>query len=291
MLDGSMVIPLILNIVLASIPEETFFVVFSLIIMKRYDLLALKKANIFRIIIIVVVVASSSTILRTSSILDAYLAPLYGVFSIFLFIIILFGIKTPKGILKAFLSVCAAFLTAIAMEILVFPILNSIPDFNAEEANKPGIMLIVLSIPERVMQIILVTMLLLKKQSFMKLGFFKVISRNKPLAYITGGLVIFNLIFLYIMFKLIFFNNILTGTAAVTQVLTVALVIVFPLLNMSVLLGVINYSVNKYTYTRLYVQEETKVLRVLVRTLLQQQRYSEVDAQLESFVAEVKKIK
>lgn len=291
MIDGSMVVPLILNILLASIPEETFLLVFSLIVMKRYDLLALKKANIIKSATIVIVIAASSTILRAFSILDANLAPVYGLFFIFLFMVLLYGIRSPKGIFKAFLSICAAFLTVLAMEILVFPVLNSIPGFNAEEANKLGLMPIVLSIPERAMQVILVTMLLLKRRNFMKLGFFKVISRNKPLAYITGGLVVFNLIFLYLMFKLIFFNNILSGTEPVMQVLVVTLVIVFPLLNMSVLLGVINYSVNKYTSTRVYVQEETRVLRVLVHTLLRQQRYGEVDTELESFVDEIRKIK
>ena len=291
MIDGSMVIPLISNILLASIPEELFLVVFPLIVMKRYDLLVLKRANVLRIAAIVVVTACSTTILRAASILDANFTPLYSIFLIFLSMILLFGIKSPKGILKAFLSVCAAFLAVFAMEILIFPVLNSIPGFNAEEANKLGPMPIVLSIPERVMQIILVTMLLLNRRSFMKLGFFKVVSRNKPLAYIAGGLVVFNLIFLYIMFKLIFLNNILTGTDAVMQALVVALVIVFPLLNMSVLLGVINYSVNKYTSTRVYVQEETRVLRVLVHTLLRQQRYGEVDIELESFVDEIRKLK
>ena len=291
MLDGMMVITIILNIVLASIPEEMFLVIFPLIVMKRYDLLALKKANILRIATIVVITAVSTSLLRAASIMDANYTPVYSLFLIFLLMIFLFGIKTPKGVLKAFLSVCAAFLAVLAMEILIFPVLNSIPGFNAEEANKPGLLTIVLSIPERVMQIILVAMLLLKRKSFMKLGFFKVITRNKPLAYIAGGLVIFNLIFLYIMFRLIFFNNILAGMEAVTQVLVVVLVIVFPLLNMSVLLGVINYSVNKYTCTRVYVQEETRVLRVLVHMLLKQQRYEEVDTQLESFVDEIRKIK
>lgn len=291
MIDGSMVIPLITNILLASIPEETFLLVFSLIVMKRFDLLALKKANIIKSAVIIVALATSSTILRAASILDGNIAPFYGLFFVFFLTTILFGIRSPKGILKAFLSVCAAFLAVMAMELLIFPVLNSIPGFNAEEANKLGWMPIVLSIPERVMQIILVTTLLLKRQSFMKLGFFKVISRNKPFAYITGGLVFFNLIFLYIMFKLVFYNNILGGTPAIMQVLVVVLVIVFPLLNMSVLIGVINYFVNKYTSTRVYVQEETRVLRVLVHTLLKQQRYADVDIQLESFVDEVRKIK
>ncbi len=289
--DGSLVISIILNIVLASIPEGTFFVVFSLIMMKRFDLLALRKANIIRIATIVVITAVSTSLLRAASIMDANYTPVYSLFLLVLLIVFLFGIKTPKGILKAFLSVCAAFLAAIAMEILIFPVLNSIPGFNAEEANKPGLLTIVLSIPERVMQIILIAMLLLKRKSFMKLGFFKVITRNKPFAYITGGLVVFNFIFLYIMFRMIFIDNILANTDAVTQVFAVALVIVFPLLNMSVLVGVINYSVNKYTYTRVYVQEETRVLRVLVHMLLKQQRYGEIDTQLESFVNEIKKIK
>lgn len=289
--DGTMIIPIILNILLASIPEETFFVVFSLIVMKRYDLLALKKANILKIAIIVVVIAVTSSIFRATSILDANLSPVYGLFSIFLFIILMFGIKSPKGVIKAFLSVCGAFLAAIAMEILIYPILSSIPSFSVELVNKPGLMTVALSMPERVIQIILVTMLLLKRKSFMKLGFFKVISRNKPLAYITGGLVVFNLLFLYVMFKLIILDNILAGIQPITQVLVVALVIVFPLMNMSVLIGVINYSVNKYIYTRVYVQEEIKVLRVLVSMLLKQQRYGEIDTQLESFVDEIKKIK
>lgn len=286
-----MVIPLIVNILLASIPEETFFVLFPLIMMKRFDLLALKKANILKIGAIVVFTASSSTILRATSILNAATAPFYGILLLTVLIIFLFGIKTSGGMLKAFLSVCAGFVVVLAMELLVFPILNAIPGFNAEEANRIGMMPIVLSIPERVMQIILVTMLLLKRQNFMKLGFFKVITRNKVLAYISGALVVFNFIFLYIMFRLIFYNNILAGTDAVIQVLIVALIIIFPLINMSVLFGVINYSVNKYTYTRVYVQEETKVLRVLIHALLRQQRYGEIDIQLESYVNELKKIK
>lgn len=291
MFESSMVIPLILNILLASIPEEAFLVIFPLMAMKRYDLLTLKKINIIKISVMAVTLAVSSSLLRTVSILDGNTAPIFGVFSIFLFLIFLYRIRTPKGILKAFLSICATFVVVIAMEILVYPILNSVPGFSVEEANKPGWMPIVLSIPERLMQIILITTLFMKRRSFMKLGFFKVISRNKLFAYITGGLIVFNLIFILVMFKLIFFNNILNGTSSIIQLFTVVLIIIFPLLNMSVLIGAINYFVNKYTYTRVYVQEEAKVLRVLVHMLLKQQRYGEVDVQLESFVNEIEKIK
>lgn len=291
MVDWSMVLLVILNILLVSIPEATFFVVFPLIVMRRYDLLALKKTNIWKIAVVVISTAVSTTLLRISSIMDANLTPVYSLLLIFLLMVFLFGIKTPKGVFKAFLSVCAAFLAAITMELLVYPLWNILTDFSAELVNKPGLMTIGLTLPERTIQAILITMLLLKRRSFMKLGFFKIISRSRPFAFISGALVVFNLMFLFIMFKLIILNDILKGTDVVTQVFVVALVIIFPLLNMSVLLGVINYSVNKYTSTRVYFQEETRVLRVLVHTLLMQQRYGEVDRELESFVEEVRKIK
>lgn len=287
-----MVVPLILNILLVSVPEEAYLVVFALILMKRLDLIALERDNLWRIVTMVLIVAFSSTILRVVAVLDGTTAPFYGLFLLFLLMAFMFRVKSPKGMLKLFLSLCAAFLSVFAMEIVVFTVTVPTQGYEAMELmNKPGLYGIVMSIPDRVIQVILVAMMLLKRQSFMKLGFFKVIIRNKPLAYITGALVVFNLLFLYIMFKLILYGNILSELPPVTKLLVVVLVIVFPLLNMSVLIGVINYSINKYTYTRVYVQDETRVLRVLVRSLLQQQRYGEIDMQLESYVDEIKKLK
>jgi hypothetical protein len=60
---------------------------------------------------------------------------------------------------------------------------------------------------------------------------------------------------------------------------------------MTVIYGIINYSVNKHTHTRVFMQEESRVLRVLVKTMLQQRRFEEIDSEIESFENEVRKLK
>ena len=289
--DGSIIIPLIINILIVSIPEETFLTVCTLILMNRYDLIEPKKGNILRIASIVLPIAFMSDILRGFVGMDLNIMPFLAMGMLFFLILLVYRIKTSKGILKAFVSTCISFVIIIILQMMFFPLISATTNITAEMLNKPGIIIILVTLPERILEAVIITLFVVKKRSFTKLGLFKVFSRNPLLAYISGGIVFMNLLFVYIMIRLIYLDRILNDLNMILQIIVISIIILFPILNMTVLLGVINYSVNKLMHTKVYIQEESKVLRVLVKLLLEQERYKDIDAHLDSFIEEVKKIK
>ncbi len=291
MVNWSVTVPLLINTIVVSIPEQLFFVIFSLFLMRRYDFLEFKRSNVMRVAIAVIPAAFLSNILRGLLGMDMNFALLAGVITLFAVLVIVFRIRSAKGIFKAFLSTVLCFLVVLLTQLLYFPLILYGTSITAEQLNQYGPLVILLSLFDRAVQISILGILFLKKRSFMKLNFSKVITRNKTLAYLFGGVAAMNLTFVYVMCLLIYADRVLMGLEPVLQITIVVFTIAFPVINMAVLFGVINYSVNKHTHTRVYVQEESRVLRVLVKLLLLQKRYDEIDPEIESFENEVRKLK
>lgn len=291
MVDWSITVPLLINTIVVSVPEQLFFIMFSLILMRRYDFFELKKSNVLRFTIAVLPAALLSNILRGLFRVDQNLVLLVGVITLFTVLAAVFRIRSVKGIFKVFLSSLLCFIIVILTQLLYFPFILYGTSITAEQLNQYGPLVLLLSLFDRAVQISLLGILFLKKRSFMKLNFSKVITRNKTLAYLFGGVTAINLAFVYIMCMLIYKDKILLGLSPAMQLIIVVFTIAFPIINMTVLFGVINYSVNKHAYTRVYMQEESRVLRVLVKLMLQQRRYDEIDSEMESFENEVRKLK
>lgn len=290
MINWSITVPLLINTLVVSIPEQLFFVMFSLILMRRYDFLEFNGKNVMRFAIAVIPAALLSNILRGLLGMDMTFVLLVGVITLFTVLVTVFRIRSAKGVFKAFLSVLLSFTIVILTQLLYFPFILYGTSITTGQLNHYGPLVLLLSLLDRAVQICLLGVLLLKKRSFMKLNFSKVITRNRALAYLFGGVAAMNLAFVYVMCLLIYIDKILLGLMPAMQVLVVVLTIIFPIINMTVLYGVINYSVNKHTHTRVYMQEESRVLRVLVKLLLQQRRYDEIDPEIASFENEVKKL-
>lgn len=291
MVDWSITIPLLINTLIVSVPEQLFLVIFSLILMRRYDFFELKKANIIRFTVATVPAALLSNVLRGLLKIDGSIITLIGVLVLFAILVFVFGIRSAKGIFKAFLSAILCFMIVIMTTLLYFPFIIYGTSITTDQLNQYGPLILLLSLMDRAVQICLLGILFLKKKSFMKLNFSRVITRNKTLAYLFGGIAAINLAFVFVMFRLILFDRILMGLSAVMQVIIVVFTIAFPVINMTVLYGVINYSVNRHTHSRLHMQEESRVLRMLIQLKVRQGRYDEIDPEMESFENEVRKLK
>ena len=177
------------------------------------------------------------------------------------------------GLLKTFLAVSVSFLVALIVQTSYIAFILYGTSVTMERLNEFGPLALIVSLIDRVAHACIIGLLLLKKRSFMKLNFFKVITRNKAMANLATVITILNMVFIFIMANLVFTDKILINLKPTTQILVIFAIIAFPILNMSTIFGVISYSVNKYTHTRLYIQEESRVLRVLVQVLLNQQKY------------------
>jgi hypothetical protein len=290
MFDWSLAVPLLINTIVVSIPEEAFLVILTLILMRRFDLLEFKKANILKILLVVIPIAFVSNILRGLVGFDMSFVSVVGFGGIFILVVLVYRLHKVSNILKAFLSVTISFIVGMAIQLLYVPFIIYGTSVTMEELNQVGTASFIVSIIDRVAHISILCFLFLKKRSFIKLNFFKVITRNKILARISAIITLLNLVFIYVMCMLIYYDKILLNLKASTQLIIIVAIIVFPVINLSFIFGVLNYSVNKYTFAKVYIHEESRVLRVLVQVLLKQRMYEKIDAELESFENEVKKI-
>ncbi len=290
MFDFSLLPPMLLHTVFVSIPEELFMVAFTLILMKRYDLLALNRSNILKLVTTAAPFALLSNILRGFADFNMNYTSLICFTGIFLLGIIVYGVRKPKDMLMVFLGLALSLVVVMAIQAsyLVFILYGT--SITVESLNQYSLQTFLVSLADRVVQIALIGLMLLKKQKFMKLNYFKIIGKNRNLAILSTFVIVMNILFVYLMCNLIYFQKILMPFESGMQLAVVLAVIIFPVVNISAVLGIINFSLNKISYTKVYIQEESKVLRVLVQMLLKQKRYEDIDYELYSFENEVKRL-
>jgi hypothetical protein len=150
---------LITNFFIISIPEETFLVVFSLILMKKFKLLTWDIKNILKISFVVLGTASINLLLK-------FLNFDYTILTILFFMITTAILSKPKTLKQfgiAILCTGVSFGIFNLLELLYLPLLCSIFNIEIDKLNNSSLWSFLLTIPERIVEATLIILPLRNK--------------------------------------------------------------------------------------------------------------------------------
>ena len=252
----------IANIILVSIPEEIFLVMFTLILLRQFDFLEskkegegkFKKRDIFEISIPVLCVALITTILRYCKIDPNYIL-FSSVLILFICVVIVFKQWTIIGMAKTFFASLISCFTLILIEFTYVPLLYYVIHRTYTDFNNSTLLNFIIAIPERIIEYSLVAFFLIRKATFLKANFFKTIVSSKTLTIIAICIIVFNMVAFSAIGKLIWFDRILINYSLSIQVIMVVTVFLFPILNITAFLAAIYYIRNKEMYRSFLTKE------------------------------------
>jgi len=261
------IVKLILNIILVSIPEEIFFVAFALLIQKRHDLLKPNRRNVLRFSVPVLSLAFLSNILRTFFEVTADFMPIIAVLILFVSTALVYKIKGVRQLLKVFASYILSYLAVSIIQLSYIPLLLNTTGITANELNNYGLLLVLISLPERVIECCILAYLLSKRTNLIKINIFKEIFKNRTISVVTIGVFILNVVFVTLMGKLVFFNRILYNLGIVVQFVVIEGVLIFPILNIAMLFGVIYNMAAKEKFERMLSRERIVTLVSILKCM------------------------
>jgi len=277
-IDLAVIGKLILNIILVSIPEEIFFVAFALMIQKRYDLLKPTRKNVLRFFVPVLSLAFLSNVLRTFLEVTVDFMPIIAIFILFISTALVYNMRNTKQLLKVFASYILSYLVVSIIQLSYIPLLLNATGIDANELNNYGLLLVLISLPERVIECCILAYLMSKRASLIKINIFKEVLRNKTISIVTISVFILNVVFVTLMGKLVFFNHILSELRIVAQFVAIEGVLIFPILNIAMLFAIIYNMTAKEKFERMLSKERIETLVSILEMYASNQNYGKVNA-------------
>jgi hypothetical protein len=247
------IINALLNMLLVSVPEEFIWSVLSLIFLKRFDLLDWRrwKYNLKQLMIPVLPTALMINILRYIIIVPKPIMTLINVVLINVLIIIM--LKHNKRVEDKFLIIKSVLFNLLSLflmtliEYIYVPTMLFLIKKSINDINNDILLNFLLSLPTRILQIIVVIFILIKKDSQLYVKTIKYILYDKFIMITT---LIFVGIILSIWVLLVnFFGdfNIIGQLSINQQLLTSVLLLIIPTIIISLLLYIIIYFFSKIT--------------------------------------------
>lgn len=268
----------IINSIIVSIPEETFIVCFALFVLGKSEFIKLKTANLPRFIACVVPSAFIPNLLREFlPQTREYLMPV-GILVIFILIVSIYRLSIAKDILRAFIGTSLGIIIAMVFQMAYAPLVAFGTGISVDAINKSPLLLFFWTLPERAMEFSFLILLLARKGMASRVNILSILAKNRRVAFITLFLLVFNVTFLVIMAKLICYDNILNGTSLTNIVLIIALVIIFPVMNISLLLVVIYSVYYRYSIRLLLSKDRINTLVSVLAVYTEEQNYSKIDS-------------
>jgi len=142
-------------------------------------------------------------------------------------------------------------------------------------------LLVLISLPERVIECCILFYLLSKRTSLIKINIFREIFKSKALSFTTICVFVLNIVFVTLMGKLVFFNHILSSLGIVVQFVVIEGVLIFPILNIAMLFGIIYNMIAKERFERMLSRERMLTLVSILKMYATNQNYGKVNAVIE----------
>lgn len=249
------VINALMNTILVSIPEETVWVILTLIFLKRFDLLDRYRwrENVKWVMIPVIPTAISINIFRY--ILHTPKIVMFVVSGLIFYSLIIYIVKKTsfaeeevpylKILLYAFLS---SFILCLS-ELIYVPILLNIITEPITFVNENISLNFLISLPGRIFQILMI-IFVLNRYSNKDIRIFKNIIKNKLLLLTTVFFIMIVLIIMFIITNVLYDFGIMQNMSIIIQVIISISIVTIPTLIIFFYLLPINYLMNKLIIVR-----------------------------------------
>ncbi|PNT93316.1 hypothetical protein [Clostridium thermosuccinogenes] len=280
------------NIAFVSIPEETFIILFTLVLLKRFEAIKVDKLmeeeisgykeyskifliqDIKKVAFMVIISAIMSNILRLFNI-DSTLLLVICYFSVALSMLFLY--RKYFNAIKVFLCTACSFLVFMLIEVSYFPLLLSVTGNSVAELNKNAWVSFLCSLPERAIEYSLLIYVLMKKASFSQLRLANIILNNRFMTVSFCLFVNINILFLLIMGKITIFDQALSSLGIFSQLLISSLAIAFPILNIAIFILTMYHIFNKEEHIRYVLRENIESYVYDMKIFAENGNYKKVD--------------
>lgn len=257
----------LLNMILVSIPEETFIVVMTLIFLKRFDLLDVRmwRHNIKWIVIPVLPMVIMINVLRYIVIIPKPTITLMGYILMNILMIYIMVKNSYEGkkklILKTILFTFLSFVIVVLAESIYIPITLSLVDKPIAYFNNNVFYNFMLALPGRVFEYSICAYIVVKKNNYINIDMFNSIIKSRFLYVSFLTLIIFSNAFILYFTKLIGFDNILQNLRIIEQLIIIVISISFPIVSITLFLLIINFFLVRQkqiqqTYESLVIQDD-----------------------------------
>ena len=184
---------------------------------------------------------------------------------------------------------CTAFgLICVAIfQISYTPLLLFGTKTNLEVIGQPGITTTIWTLPETLMIFAVLSFISMKKGILKNIKLIEVLTRNKVVMTATIILLVFNITFLVIMYKLIGVDKIIFNLSFFSQVLIIAMVITFPLLNIYLLILVLYSNYYKERIRILLSKDRLNTLVSILGIYAEEKNFNKIDNIVDDLLKQV----
>lgn len=291
---------ILLNTLFISIPEEFYLVMFTLILVGEFEYWKedeckrlINKFDYVRLFLPTIVIALLSNILT-------YMGLNSGIFQfippILLYVLIVFtndifsDASALKWMAKAFIFYSLGFLTIGLSEFVYTPFVLYGANLSMLEINNNFLLYLLLSLPSRLLQYSLLLYFVSRKRTLLKGRFLKHILSNPILTVIFSVLVVFNVSFLWMMYKVIIYDKVLISISHFSQIIIVFGVIFFPIINISGLLWGFYYMKDKETKDKKIANEKLCILLKDIELFTNNDNYDNIKWKLNEIGMGIEKV-
>lgn len=285
-----MILDFIINTVLISIPEEAFIVAFVLIFTGKVDYINFKLKNIYKFMIPVLITAFTTGFLRIVLHQGLDYMPFLAILLLFVSITLVYKIRDFKKIMQCLGCTIIGSLIPGIEQMAYVPVSMSIMRLTMTDINKVNVGILCFTLPERVMEVLIITFLLSKKRNIIKVNPFRLILNNKTMSIVFFCNLAFNLFFVYIFTYEIYVERILSQLSIMLQLLATMFVILVPIVNIASFIGIVYMLAYREKSRRLFIVEETKAVSALISVLSRRGNYTQIQDELKDFNKQMKEI-
>ena len=257
----------LLNLVLVSIPEETFIVVMTLILLKRYDMLDIRmwRQNLKWIMVPVIPVAIMINLFRYIIIIPKPIISLICLISMPLLLILVIKNNSfmidKKVIIRTVIYTIFSFVMVGLIELSYYPLALSLLHTNMSFFDNNILFNLLITIPARVIQICIIVFIIMKKNNEIQIHLFKTISKNKFLTNSFLAMLITIMSIIIYIAKLVMVDSFLSNIRVIDQLITTIIILAVPVISITFFLMFVNYLLVKekqiqQTYENLVIQDD-----------------------------------
>ncbi len=278
-MDFSQIGLIIFNIITPSIPEQIFYIYFTLYLFGKAEEIKLRSDNIVKISALSAVIATISVLLRTffPDLAQSGMLLIIGLVITCGSFIVAYRISGIKEIFRSFVCMIISFIIGSIFQTIYIPLLLYGTNTGIEELYKPGIMPFIWSLPELAMIFSVISILTVRKSINLRARFLIIVSRNKVVLAISIALLLFNILFLAVMIRLICFDKILLSLSFLNQLLFIVIVVIFPVLNVSLLMVALYSNYYRETIRVLLSKDRINTLVNILEIYAEEKKYDKIE--------------
>ena len=267
-----------------SVPEQIYLLIFTLMLSNQYELFyPVTRKKQMKILLLVFISAFISVVLRTIGGFGmTYMAPI-GILAYFILILLAYKITAFKQIIKLLGCIVISFITVMVIQLMFIPMVLYGTSITAETLNRPSLVTFLWTLPERMIELIILAAMITYKYNVYNIKLMQVIWQNRFFAIIFIVLLIVNFFIIYTFSINVYINKMLIGLSPVSQITIIVTAILFPLINLSSYFFVIFFVAYRRKNEQVFIKNEVLILKALVGLKLSEGRYHEIIKILNDF--------